>query len=134
MSRRTCSGVCCSVFLIGGGMTLEEIEEENIKDCEFVLDMLVLLSPEQAIERSERFGNSISLDDVHKYPYYYCRHWNEETRLCTRYKERPSLCRDYPYEHECTCTSSCDYRAPLKTQAKWRAIRKRQAKQEPLDK
>ncbi len=42
--------------------------------------------------------------------YFKCIYFDEESRNCTIYEERPRMCRDYPYDDVCGedgCTMSC---------------------------
>lgn len=36
--------------------------------------------------------------------YFSCNRWDKETRLCTRYEERPAMCREFPGKDR-ACTS-----------------------------
>jgi Fe-S-cluster containining protein len=106
-----CSGVCCAAFpwkrspaqLVvypaeAGGSTQAE--------SRYIADMLVPLSPEQAKARHERFGVGYARTEygraVASGRYWYtCKHWNEDTKLCGAYDDRPMMCREFPYDNEC---------------------------------
>jgi len=45
-------------------------------------------------------------------PLYTCRHWDTDTRLCSVYDQRPSLCADFPYGESCH-HKGCDYRKDI---------------------
>lgn len=116
MSDRTCSGKCCAVFTYS--TPLEKLREnpEKYRDGKFLADMLIELTPEEAMARAERFD--IPMAPPTK-PVYTCRHWDEETRLCGVYEERPRMCRDYPYARACDHDECCQYRPPYKTQIRY---------------
>jgi Fe-S-cluster containining protein len=71
--------------------------------------MVIPLTHEEARERRGRFGIEGEPDPDRDY--FACRHWDEETRLCGNYENRPEMCRAFPYgkpcEHGCDC--DCDY-------------------------
>ena len=63
----------------------------------FIQDMLIPL---------EEYANDGSRRQMHT-----CRHWDRNTRLCTIYDSRPSLCRTYPNYGECDHKGKgCTYR------------------------
>lgn len=85
-----------------------------------VLAMIEPISLVEAIERKERLGNgsTAGLDgQVDDGMWFTCRHWNEQTRLCEVYDQRPWMCRSYPhYEQgccmgpdDCTCVGELMY-------------------------
>lgn len=82
-------------------------------DDAFLADMLIGLTSEEAQERVERF--EVTLPEGYTAAewgdagsIYTCRHWNEQTRLCGAYGDRPKMCADYPYgrqcQHDCACS------------------------------
>jgi Fe-S-cluster containining protein len=103
MIERTCGGGCCAVFW------LPKEVPDNIYDAAFIRDMRIELTAEQAQERWAKFvGDGRVLPPAEpERPWYTCRHWDEDTRLCTVYEQRPMLCRDYPYGRP--CSHGCDY-------------------------
>lgn len=72
-------------------------------------EMLIPLTYEEATERAARFGVG-NIDKMKDAPLYTCKNWDEETRLCTVYDERPDMCRYYPYGRE--CDHGCGYKLP----------------------
>lgn len=105
-----CDGRCCSVFNYSA--TLDELRARDTDEARYLVDMLIPLTPEQAKERALRFGATpppgYTLDQwAAAGQAYTCRHWDEDTRLCTAYETRPKMCSDYPYarrcEHGCGC-------------------------------
>jgi Fe-S-cluster containining protein len=85
-----CTGHCCSRFHIDSRM-LDRLTgpAEKSRDEKFILDMLVFLEWTDAGARLT------------------CRHFDGTN--CTRYEERPAMCRDYPYGKQCEfkgCTFS----------------------------
>lgn len=101
----SCSGACCAAFPISS--PLDEIGP-NTEDGLTLLDMLEPISYEEACARWDRYANG-DRPDTPAARYYRCNRWDPETRLCTRYDERPSMCRDYPYGR--ACEHGCDCRA-----------------------
>lgn len=113
-----CPGGCCAVFW------LPREVPEGVADREFILDMRIELTPEQASERWAKFVGSaqpvamkrsateVTAPGVER-PAYTCRHWDEQTRLCTVYDQRPMICRDYPYGQP--CSHGCDYQVDDET-------------------
>lgn len=128
MTERTCSGACCSAlalqWLPHDQIEAERAREDNDPDRAYVLDMVTPLTRTEARERARRFGGSGPRDDdTGPETWYTCRHWDEVTRLCQAHDERPEMCRDYPYERDCTLSKACGYRAPEEIQKKWRLIK-----------
>lgn len=122
-----CDGRCCAVFTFSSSIddlrqsvdgTLERGGKPiKIRDDEVLLDMFVPLTPEESAERRERFGivYTHAAEGVQRQhdgsappeQHYTCRHWDEDTRLCTIYEDRPNMCRDFPYGN--VCTHGCGY-------------------------
>jgi len=108
-----CSGKCCAVFNFP--TTPEQLRERNQGDDAFLADMLVGLTPDEAEERSLRFditppeGYSIR-QWAEGHPAYTCRHWDERSRLCGVYEDRPMMCARYPYGEKCQHDCNCDER------------------------
>ncbi len=79
----------------------------NYIDGEYIANMLIPLTLDQARERAERFGITVPSYEFlgnrwkKDTPLYTCKHWNEETRLCSAYDSRPTMCAKYPYEGIC---------------------------------
>jgi len=104
-----CTGACCAAFQLE--YTLRELRTRKLQDGAFIADMVIPLSPKEARERSLRFGgNALPWPWKQRGHHFACRHWDEQTRLCTVYEERPRMCSGYPYEGEpcelgegCTC-------------------------------
>lgn len=107
-SSDTCGGGCCAVFWLP-----REIGPGTV-DGEFIADMRIELTEEQARERWAKFIGTeprASLTGNEQRTTYTCRHWDEETRLCTVYDQRPNVCRDYPYGNP--CSHGCSYQVPV---------------------
>ena len=105
-----CSGQCCSVFTFPSSpIQLRERWEMDGggPDDLMIADMLIPLSPIEAAERAERFGASTPECGWDAIPFYTCRHWDEDTRLCTVYDHRPMMCETYPYGRECEHCEGC---------------------------
>lgn len=112
MAENGCTGACCAVFYIP--RTLVELERgvgddgSLLDEAELIAPMLVPLTLEEANARGERLGNAAApfekREDGHLFT---CRHWDEETRLCGIYDERPDMCRGYPYGDACQYGDGC---------------------------
>lgn len=126
-----CSGKCCSVFNYPS--TPEQLRERwakwpgtdvGLRDDLFVADMLIPLDSAVAAERAAHYDVAAPegfdlISWAENTPTYTCRHWDEETMLCTTYEERPLMCRDYPYgrkcQHDCDCgETGCKRETPRK--------------------
>jgi Fe-S-cluster containining protein len=88
---------------------------DAVRDGEVIADMVIPLSVAQANERLERFGSDREYLPRWEGHVYTCRHFDDRTRLCTIYEERPEMCRDYPYGRNGGCEYGCGYRAALVT-------------------
>lgn len=127
-----CTGACCAAFVYTSTPkelverwdkwtpgVLTESETSHRRDDLYIADMLIEITLDEAILRADRFD--IPTSPVGGEPHYTCRHWNEETRLCGAYEDRPKMCRDYPYEKP--CTHGCGFEMDEETQAEWRGWR-----------
>lgn len=100
----TCTGDCCVVFTLP--YDYEQVREKMhvIEDGTFIADMLVPLTKDQAAKRVAELmsatGQAAFEGDDTKH-YFTCVHWDESTRRCGAYDERPRMCRGYPYGNEC---------------------------------
>lgn len=102
-----CLGDCCVAFPLS--RTLDDLRDparDFGDDAPKLLAMLVPLTHHEAVERRARFGvdkPALSEDRA----YYRCIHWDETTRLCGNYEDRPGMCSRYPYgngcDHGCNC-------------------------------
>lgn len=106
MSGR-CSGACCAVFWLPH--TPDELRARTLEaepdgtqtvlvDAAQIADMVIPLTPAEATARAERFEFPAP---TRAEALYTCRHWDEDTRLCTIYADRPGMCRGYPYGKAC---------------------------------
>ena len=97
-----CNGRCCAVFPLSVDLLKFAKHPEKFRDHDFILDMLVSLSPAAAKERWEGLGfGEYRVHPNHGNQLFTCRHWDEASGRCGAYEDRPSLCRDYPYERPC---------------------------------
>lgn len=73
--------------------------------------MLIPLTREEATERAREFDLFADTSEWGDFTAYKCRHWDENTTLCTAYDERPRMCAQYPYgkacQHDKTCSCTC---------------------------
>jgi Fe-S-cluster containining protein len=93
-----CAGVCCAGFTLS--RTYAEIVEhmDTIPDGEYIVDMLIPLTADESALRSVRFGSKLYPPEREVFT---CRHWNENTRRCGAYEQRPGMCRKFPYGDPC---------------------------------
>ena len=111
----TCAGGCCVAFVLP--YTAKELQEkigdpEITPDVKQIAEMVVPITNGTVRRRRKRFGVTTA-DPVEKDSeghFYKCSNWDEETRLCGIYEDRPKMCRDYPYARECFV--KCGYCAP----------------------
>lgn len=98
-----CTGVCCAAFTWPRTISEVRKRERLMLDGATIAGMLVPLTPKEAKERHVAFGGTQPERFVWKRRghYFTCRHWDEETRLCGIYDQRPAMCREYPYGKEC---------------------------------
>lgn len=117
----TCSGACCAVFPYS--ISLAEIHrraDSGDEQHQIIADMVIPLAPGEALRRMEEFGVDFGAAGhdwtnekvIEQRELFTCRHWNEETRLCGIYEDRPRMCADYPYQGKCSACAGCQYTSP----------------------
>ena len=109
-----CTGQCCVAF--SPSVTLEQLRDpEQLAgaDRDRLVGMLVPISREEAVARHLRFYPDDPYEltgGVADGQYYRCTFWDEETRLCGSYEDRPAMCRRYPsYDRGDACEYGCGY-------------------------
>lgn len=93
-----CNGSCCERFFLPAKMNeIWKHYEDFIltgvmkwEDLDKIAPMVIPLDDEGLEGESE------------KGYWYTCKHWDQETRLCKIYEQRPQMCRNYPYSSPCT--------------------------------
>lgn len=65
------------------------VEEANARQLDLVRGGLTLFTPE---------------DEGHLFK---CHNWDEETRMCGIYEDRPPMCRTFPYGEPCRYGCTC---------------------------
>jgi Fe-S-cluster containining protein len=103
LSEVTCPGDCCN----GTGIDAEGLEKltrpgNDTAENLILLDMLVLTY--WTVEGGIKFA---------------CKRWDRETRLCTRYDERPLMCSAYPYGRGC---EYCSYGTLDGSPSRWKPV------------
>lgn len=89
-----CSGDCCVAFTVGA--TMDWLRSTKVTDGDLLGFMLRSLTTQEAADRRARFG--VEQPITEDMQYYRCIYWDEETRRCGAYSNRPSfMCGDYPY-------------------------------------
>jgi hypothetical protein len=109
-----CRGQCCAAFTLFPHVVENVTKRAASGEAEaaFILAMLVPLTAEQAIERLVALGfdphvgmtaEAIAKADQCPEPvqHFTCRNWNEASRLCDAYDQRPRMCRGFPYDRTC---------------------------------
>lgn len=101
----TCPGYCCAAFYWPWTLRQQRERASRAYDGEQIAEMLIPLTPKEARERYERFSGTKARPGTFTWEarghHFTCKNWDEETRLCTIYEDRPTMCRDYPYGQEC---------------------------------
>jgi Fe-S-cluster containining protein len=105
-----CAGDCCVAFPLSSPLSNLWVNQ-GVEDGLDILMMIVPLTLEEAANRRARFGVDQAIVDDGG-PYYRCIHWDETTRLCTNYDNRPAMCRYYPYGHPCEHGCGCEQGRP----------------------
>jgi Fe-S-cluster containining protein len=109
-----CQGKCCARFVYP--LTPEQLRERWVKwdwnqphtqrNAEwrrqdlYIADMLIPLSLQDQVDRGEEFDLRDLLDYDGR-PMYSCHHWDEATRMCKAYDQRPDMCKHFPYARQC---------------------------------
>jgi Fe-S-cluster containining protein len=104
-----CTGLCCAAFRIPQTRAaLREAGKHGHEEAGQIAEMLIPLTPKEARERHQAFGGTSM-----KFPWsdrghnFTCRHWDEDTRMCGIYEDRPDMCREFPYGKGCAFGCSC---------------------------
>lgn len=117
-----CTGACCAAFYMKYTIRDFKRKADSIEDGAYIADMVIPLTVEQARERAEKFGGTLRVLVRDKGHHYTCRHWDEKTRLCTAYEERPRMCREFPYDEKgCTLGTGCCFVLPPEVLAERKA-------------
>jgi len=98
----SCDGTCCAVFTVNGSM--DRLRQgptvgylaSGLQDGDLLGFMLRELTHDEAVERQERFG-AYPGRELGDRQFYKCIYWDEDTRLCGAYGNRPQMCSEYPY-------------------------------------
>lgn len=104
----TCGGECCAVFWLP-----KDKDWSAHPEGAYIADMIIPLTRRQALRRWRKFvspDKPLPKTSAERTTYT-CRHWDEKTRLCGDYENRPALCRDYPYGQP--CSHGCDYQVSI---------------------
>lgn len=107
----TCDGRCCAVFPLPKDARARFAAGANGEDAPFILLMLLELTPDEAQARAARLGYELPAWSHESHDLFTCRHWDETTRLCAAYEQRPAMCSDYPYTRSCR-HESCSFTVP----------------------
>lgn len=97
MSKPRCKGLCCAAFYIQRQDLFED--PRRFLDGETVAAMVVPLKLEELPPATRRRLPTLERCDhanIHT-----CNRWDSKTLLCTRYEERPDMCRRFPYGQPC---------------------------------
>lgn len=110
----TCPGYCCEAFSVGSPEDFRSSQWHH-EDFERVRDMLVYLGEFEGNPTGRTPCGKLSTRKVEPGDpagpntghFHTCRLWDKETRLCTIYEERPTMCRTYPNRDVCVF-EGCD--------------------------
>lgn len=118
----TCPGYCCAAFYLPTTYAQMQDKKKRLRDGDQIAGMIVPLTPKEARERHERFGGGGAEQFKWKYRghHFTCKHWDEETKLCTIYPDRPDMCRDFPYGDPCPFNCGFDGGMPTDERTKIR--------------
>lgn len=90
----SCDGSCCAAFCLSG--SLDQVRNGRVVDGDIVGFMLRPVSTDEATARLHKFAGRTNQAEPTR-QYYKCIYWDEDTRLCTAYDNRPAMCKEYPY-------------------------------------
>jgi Fe-S-cluster containining protein len=90
----SCSGDCCVAFPLS--CSKDWLGSTRAQDGDLLAFMLREITVQEAADRRARFGVDKPVRDTGQ-QWFRCIYWDEETRLCGAYENRPAMCRDYPY-------------------------------------
>jgi len=108
-----CVGTCCVAFFLP--YKKDEFENRATKkdasdEIRKVNDMIIPVTNSTVRRRRNKFGMALGIRKENEGHYFKCKHWDEETKLCNDYENRPVMCRDYPYDK--VCSMGCNGCAP----------------------
>jgi Fe-S-cluster containining protein len=118
-----CPGLCCAAFYWPHTLTetRKRAAANRLTDGAQIADMLIPLTPKQAKERHVAFGGT---HDWMKWKdrghHFTCKNWDEDTRLCRIYEDRPTMCRDFPYGNDCPMGCGVCGGIPTSERMRWR--------------
>jgi Fe-S-cluster containining protein len=108
-STGVCRGACCAVFPLHQGFAMfnprmgtASLSAENTQ----IAQMIVPLTQDEADARMDRLGYDRVVQGE-GYGLFTCAHWDEGSRQCGIYADRPDMCRKYPYDE--ACERGCGY-------------------------
>jgi Fe-S-cluster containining protein len=101
----SCAGRCCAVFTLPWSHETLIERQHEIVDGEQLAAMVLPLTGAALDDRAERFG--LPPQNHTGTHHFTCRNWDEDTKLCNVYDDRPWLCREYPYLG--VCQHGCGY-------------------------
>jgi Fe-S-cluster containining protein len=113
-----CSGACCAAFPLSPSnnagfppMTARARLwiDQGIVDGLDILAMVLPVDHEQARDRIVAVTGDEGGHVNPEREYFRCVHWDETTRLCTNYEDRPEMCRAFPYGKQCEYGCDADW-------------------------
>ena len=110
MSRRNspCTGACCSVFVLHYNPQEIRSQASHIHEGQYIAAMVEPLTLDAAAQRCADYGlewpasihSAGPIEEIAD-RLYTCRFWDERTRGCVQYANRPEMCSSYPYRRKC---------------------------------
>ncbi|MEI7475627.1 MAG: YkgJ family cysteine cluster protein [bacterium] len=111
----TCKRTGCCCKLASSEFSYEELKEKAKKGDKFAIQFTSVFIPYKNIEEVRTlFPEYIDfvnehLDSDEQVHFYHCPHVTDDN-LCSRYEERPQICRDFPNNPLSILPLSCGYR------------------------
>lgn len=100
-----CTGHCCEDFILPFSPSELHTHTDGYRDADLIARMVLYKGKYRAANRNFP-GEAVA-------HHYTCRYFDTVTRDCTIYEQRPTMCRDHPYEKPCTF-KGCELTPELK--------------------
>ena len=110
-----CRGDCCVAFRVPytpdelAAGDVGDVGEQDADEARCLAAMLVPLTVDEGNQRRLDFIQGVvpTFDRSDEGYIYKCSNWNEETRLCEIYEDRPAMCQTFPYGSPCRYGCTC---------------------------
>ena len=98
MTVPQCTGECCRAFPLSK-LTMLDLHRMSEKVDELSLEKIN--RPDDDAPKILSMVIPLGKFHMHGSPLFTCMHWNQETKLCKNYMNRPKMCSEYPYGRKC---------------------------------